>query len=90
MPTKIKKKSAKSSKKLLLLKIEEKLTETLTEFPKKINEKKYKKVIHKAAIILAKDLTTDLLKAGSTKNSPVKAKKSELSAKAEPASEQIV
>ncbi len=56
MAKKMKQTSLKSLKKSLLLKIEGKLSESLTEFPKKINEKKYKRVIHKAGKILTKSL----------------------------------
>ena len=49
MAKKIKQTSLKSLKKSLLLKIEDKLSESLTEFPKKINEKKYKESFVKLA-----------------------------------------
>jgi len=63
MAKKIKQTSLKSLKKSLLLKIEDKLSESLTEFPKKINEKKYKRVIRKAGKILTKSLVINPVKA---------------------------
>lgn len=90
MPTKKKKESPASLKKMLLLKIEEKLLESLAEFPKKINENKYKKVIHKAAILIAKDLTLEQSNADSVKNKPAKENNSELTDKPEPVSAQII
>lgn len=90
MPVKNKKQLPKSLKKSFLLNMEEKLTESLAGFPKKINEKKYKKVIHKAARILSKDLSIGQAKAASVKNRPDRTKKSEPADKPEPVSEQII
>ena len=68
MAKKMKQNSLKSLKKSLLSTIEGKLSESLTEFPKKINEKKYKKVIHKAGKILTKSLVINPVKATDKKD----------------------
>jgi len=68
MAKKMKQNAIKSLKKSLLLEIEGKLSESLTEFPKKINEKKYKKVIHKAGKILTKSLVINPVKASDKKD----------------------
>ena len=75
MAKKMKQNSLKSLKKSLLLKIEGKLSESLTEFPKKINEKKYKRVIHKAGKILTKSLVINPVKATENKTKQKKPKK---------------
>src|SRR3984885_6807809 len=75
MAKKIKQNSLKSLKKSLLLKIEGKLSESLTEFPKKINEKKYKRVIHKAGKILTKSLVINPVKATDNKTEKKSKKK---------------
>ena len=71
----MKQNSLKSLKKSLLLKIEGKLSESLTEFPKKINEKKYKRVIHKAGKLLTKSLVINPVKAAENKQEQKKPKK---------------
>ncbi len=71
----MKQNSIKSLKKSLLLEIEGKLSESLTAFPKKINEKKYKKVIHKAGKILTKSLVINPVKATDPKSEQKKSKK---------------
>jgi len=75
MAKKMKQNSLKSLKKSLLSKIEGKLSESLTEFPKKINEKKYKRVIHKAGKILTKSLVINPVKATDNKKEQKKPKK---------------
>lgn len=75
MAKKIKQNSLKSLKKSLLLKIEGKLSESLTEFPKKINEKKYKRVIRKAGKILTKSLAINPVKATDNKKEQKQKKK---------------
>lgn len=50
---KSKKTSKKSLKKALLKQVESKIIASLIDFPKRINERKYKKKIHKAGKILA-------------------------------------
>jgi hypothetical protein len=75
MAKKIKQDSLKSQKKSLLLKIEGKLSESLIEFPKKLNEKKYKRIIHKAGKILTKSLVINPVKASDTKSEQKKSKK---------------
>jgi hypothetical protein len=75
MAKKMKQNSLKSLKKSLLLKIEGKLSESLTEFPKKINEKKYKRVIRKAGKILTKSLVINPVKATDKKTEQKKPKK---------------
>ena len=79
MAKKIKQNSLKSLKKSLLLKIEGKLSESLTEFPKKINEKKYKRVIRKAGKLLTKSLVINPVKAtDNKKEQKPKKKKTEI------------
>lgn len=75
MAKKTKPDSIKSQKKSLLLKVEGKLSESLTEFPKKLNDKKYKKVIHKAGKILTKSLVINPVKATTDKPKKEKTKK---------------
>ncbi len=75
MAKKMKQTSLKSLKKSLLLKIEGKLSESLTEFPKKINEKKYKRVIRKAGKILTKSLVINPVIATDDKVKQKKSKK---------------
>lgn len=75
MAKKIKQNSLKSLKKSLLQKIEGKISETLNEFPKKINEKKYKRVIRKAGKILTKSLVINPVKATDNKKETKKSKK---------------
>jgi hypothetical protein len=75
MAKKMKQTTLKSLKKSLLLKIEGKLSESLTEFPKKINEKKYKRVIRKAGKILTKSLVINPVKATDNKKDQKKPKK---------------
>ena len=83
MAKKMKQNSLKSLKKSLLLKIEGKLAESLTEFPKKINEKKYKRVIHKAGKILTKSLVINPVKATDNKKEQKNPKKKEQEIKTE-------
>ena len=83
MAKKMKQSSLKSLKKSLLLKIEDKLSESLTEFPKKINEKKYKRVIHKAGKILTKSLVINNVKATDDKVKQKKTKKNKPEIKTE-------
>jgi|GEM_PF-516259 len=83
MAKKMKQSSLKSLKKSLLLKIEGKLSETLTEFPKKINEKKYKRIIHKAGKILTKSLVINPVKATDDKAEQKKSKKKKQEVKTE-------
>ena len=83
MAKKMKQSSLKSLKKSLLLKIEDKLSESLTEFPKKINEKKYKRVIHKAGNILKKSLVINPVKATDDKVKQKKTKKNKPEIKTE-------
>jgi len=83
MAKKMKQNSLKSLKKSLLLKIEGKLSESLTEFPKKINEKKYKRVIHKAGKILTKSLVINPVKATDNKKEQKNPKKKEQEIKTE-------
>jgi hypothetical protein len=80
MSKKTKQDSLKSQKKSLLLKIEGKLSESLIEFPKKLNEKKYKRIIHKAGKILTKSLVVNPVKAsdGNTDQKKSKKKKQEV------------
>ncbi len=75
MAKKIKQHSLKSLKKSLLSTIEEKLSDSLTEFPKKINEKKYKRVIHKAGKLLTKSLVINPVKATNDKTEKKSKKK---------------
>ncbi|HEY2647661.1 MAG TPA: hypothetical protein VGI38_00650 [Puia sp.] len=75
MAKKTKENSFKSQKKSLLLKIEGKLSESLIEFPKKLNEKKYKRIIHKAGKILTKSLVINPVKASDAKSEEKKSKK---------------
>ena len=58
MAKKIKQTSQKSIKKNLLDQVENKLTESLRDFPKKISEKKFRKSIRKAGKILTQSLAT--------------------------------
>jgi hypothetical protein len=83
MAKKMKQSSLKSLKKSLLLKIEDKLSESLTEFPKKINEKKYKRVIRKAGKILTKSLVINPVKATDDKVKQKKPKKNKPEIKTE-------
>ena len=83
MAKKTKQHSLKSLKKSLLLKIEGKLSESLTEFPKKLNEKKYKRIIHKAGKILTKSLVINPVKASDAKSEPKKSKKKKQDIKTE-------
>jgi hypothetical protein len=83
MAKKMKQNSLKSLKKSLLLKIEGKLSESLTEFPKKINEKKYKRVIHKAGKLLTKSLVINPVKANDNNKEQKKPKKKKTEIKTE-------
>jgi hypothetical protein len=83
MAKKMKQSSLKSLKKSLLLKIEGKLSESLTEFPKKINEKKYKRVIRKAGKLLTKSLVINPVKATDNKAEQKKPKKKKQEIKTE-------
>jgi hypothetical protein len=83
MAKKMKQTTLKSLKKSLLLKIEDKLSESLTEFPKKINEKKYKRIIHKAGKILTKSLVINPVKATDDKVNQKKTKKNKPEVKTE-------
>ncbi len=74
MANKVKQDSLKSLRKTLLSKIEAKLSESLLEFPKKSNEKKYKKILHKAGKILTKSIAINPVKVAS-KDKPKKSKK---------------
>lgn len=65
MAKKINQTSQKSLKKNLLTQIESRLTESLTDFPKKISEKKYRKTIHKAGKILTNSIALKPVKAAS-------------------------
>ena len=89
MAKKIKQNSLKSLKKSLLQKIEGKLSETLTEFPKKINEKKYKRVIRKAGKILTKSLVINPVKATDGKKVSKKPKKQKAEKKTEDKTESV-
>ncbi len=59
MAKKSKQPSQKSVKKTLLIEIENKLTESLKGYYKKISDKKFEKEIRKAGKILSKHLTKD-------------------------------
>ena len=59
MAKKSKQPSQKSVKKTLLVEIENKLTESLKGYYKKISDKKFEKEIRKAGKILSKHLTKD-------------------------------
>jgi hypothetical protein len=59
MAKKSKKPSQKSVKKTLLVEVENKLTETLKGYFKKISDKKFEKEIRKAGKILSKHLTKE-------------------------------
>jgi hypothetical protein len=85
MAKKMKHNSLKSLKKSLLLKIEGKLSDSLTEFPKKINDKKYKRVIHKAGKLLTKSLVINPVKATDDKKEQKKTKKKKPEIKTETA-----
>jgi len=67
MAKKIKNTTQKSLKKALLGQIENKLTESLMDFPKKFSEKKYRKTIHKAGKILTNSIALKPVKATSKK-----------------------
>jgi hypothetical protein len=83
MSKKMKPDSLKSQKRTLLTKIEAKLSESLIEFPKKLNEKKYKRIIHKAGKILTKSLVINPVKATATKSEQKKSKKKKQETKKE-------
>jgi hypothetical protein len=85
MAKKMKQSTLKSLKKSLLLKIEGKLSESLNEFPKKINEKKYKRVIRKAGKILTKSLVVNPVKATDDQAEQKKPKKKKTEIKTETA-----
>jgi len=68
MAKKIKNTTQKSVKKELLGKIENKLIESLMDFPKKISEKKYRKTIHKAGKILTNTIALKPVKTTSKKD----------------------
>ena len=74
MAKKMKQNSLKSLKKSLLSKIEGKLSESLIEFPKKISEKKYKRIIHKAGKMLTKSLVINPVIASDQKKEQSKEK----------------
>ena len=59
MAKKSKQPSSKEVKKTLLKEVENKLTETLKGYYKKINDKKFEKEIRKAGKILSKHLTKE-------------------------------
>ena len=59
MAKKTKQPSQKDLKKTLLKEVENKLTETLKGYYKKISDKKFEKEIHKAGKILSKHLTKE-------------------------------
>ncbi len=59
MAKKTKQPSQKDIKKTLLKEVENKLTETLKGYYKKISDKKFEKEIHKAGKILSKHLTKE-------------------------------
>ncbi len=63
----------KSIRKNLISQIEVKLSESLMDLPKKYNEKKYKKILHKAGKIISYSIATKPVKA----ESKVSKKKSE-------------
>ena len=54
-----KKTKAISGKKALISQIESKLTESLTDFPKKYSDKKYKKILHKAGKLISHSIATE-------------------------------
>ncbi|HEY2347982.1 MAG TPA: hypothetical protein VGH64_03150 [Puia sp.] len=83
MAKKTKEQSIKSQKKSLLLKIEGKLSESLIEFPKKLNEKKYKRIIHKAGKILTKSLVINPVIASEARSEEKKSKKKKQEIKTE-------
>jgi hypothetical protein len=89
MSKKIRQDSVKSQKKFLLLKIEGRLSESLIEFPKKINEKKYKRVLHKAGKILTKSLVINPVKASDAKTEQKKSKKKKPDSKKESKTDSI-
>ncbi len=59
MAKKTKQSSQKDVKKTMLKEVENKLTETLKGYYKKISDKKFQKEIHKAGKILSKHLTKE-------------------------------
>lgn len=67
--------AVKSQKKALLLQVEAKLNESFIEFPKKLNDKKFKKVVRKAGKILSKSLVTKPVKDTTPKTNLKKSKK---------------
>lgn len=69
MAKKIKQTSQKSIKKNLLDQVENRITESLKDFSKKISDKKFRKTIHKAGKLLTRSLATKPVKA------PLKIKK---------------
>lgn len=81
MAKKIKQTSQKSIKKNLLDQVENRLTESLMDFPKKISDKKFRKTIHKAGKIITNSLATKPVTASKSKIK--KAKKKQPEAKVE-------
>ncbi len=75
MSKKVKHSALKSQKKALLLQVEAKLTESLIEFPKKLNDKKFKKVVRKAGKMITKSLVTKPVKETASKSDLKKPKK---------------
>jgi hypothetical protein len=75
MSKKVKHSVVKSQKKALLLQVEAKLTESLIEFPKKLNDKKFKKVVRKAGKMITKSLVTKPVKETALKSDLKKSKK---------------
>ena len=75
--------SLKSLRKSLLTKIEGKLSESLTEFPKKISEKKYKRIIRKAGKILTKSLFINPVRSADQKKERKKTRRTEQESKTE-------
>jgi hypothetical protein len=59
----------KSPKKLLIVEIESKISDTLKDFPKRSKGKKYQKKIHKASRILVKTLAIRPVKVAPKKSS---------------------
>jgi hypothetical protein len=75
MSKKNKHSAIKSQKKALLLEVEAKLTESLIEFPKKLNDRRFRKVVRKAGKIITKSLVTKPVKDTTPKTHQKKSKK---------------
>lgn len=88
MAKKIKQTSQKSIRKNLLDQVENRLTESFMDFPKKISEKKFRKTIRKAGKILTHSLASKPVNA-SPKPDQKKTKKKKTEAKPDTQTEAV-